>query len=466
MLMATAFRYMVPLVASGTIDFALGSGNGTSRVVDFMERFVVRDWLAGHLWAAGLVMVGLTASAGLFNFFKGKLAAEASDGIARRLKNRLYDHLQRLPMRFHDQAETGDLVQRCTSDVETLRLAISTQVVEVSHALILMGTALPLMFLLDSRMAVASFVLIGPIILFGYFYIKRVRRLFQKFDEAEGKVTAIVQENLTGLRVVRAFRRQDYELEKFSHPNKEYRDLGLRLIRLMAAYWSISDLVALSQNAIVLGLGVHFISQGSLTVGTLFAFIMLLNLVLWPVRQMGRTLTELGKSFVSIGRIQEILGAGKTFSKPDDFSLADHLMGAFGVFCGEGEFRVRIEFDPFAAQLVRERNWHSSQALRDLPGDCLELDLQLDSLEEIERWVLSWGSHARVLAPTALKKRVQAAVKDMDTLYRDAPPWLVELHEAAQAQQPDRVIQMVMSMNRVDHPGQLNLGLEPSEAMN
>ncbi len=307
MLMATAFRYMVPLVASGTIDFALGSGNGTSRVVDFMERFVVRDWLAGHLWAAGLVMVGLTASAGLFNFFKGKLAAEASDGIARRLKNRLYDHLQRLPMRFHDQAETGDLVQRCTSDVETLRLAISTQVVEVSHALILMGTALPLMFLLDSRMAVASFVLIGPIILFGYFYIKRVRRLFQKFDEAEGKVTAIVQENLTGLRVVRAFRRQDYELEKFSHPNKEYRDLGLRLIRLMAAYWSISDLVALSQNAIVLGLGVHFISQGSLTVGTLFAFIMLLNLVLWPVRQMGRTLTELGKSFVSIGRIQEIL---------------------------------------------------------------------------------------------------------------------------------------------------------------
>ncbi len=171
------------------------------------------------------------------------------------------------------------------------------------------------------------------------------------------------------------------------------------------------------------------------------------------------------RTFV-VGRIQEILGAGKTFSKPDDFSLADHLMGAFGVFCGEGEFRVRIEFDPFAAQLVRERNWHSSQALRDLPGDCLELDLQLDSLEEIERWVLSWGSHARVLAPTALKKRVQAAVKDMDTLYRDAPPWLVELHEAAQAQQPDRVIQMVMSMNRVDHPGQLNLGLEPSEAMN
>jgi ATP-binding cassette subfamily B protein len=307
MLAGTALRFMVPLVASGTIDYALESGNGSSRVVDVLRRFIEQSWLAEHLWAAGLIMVGLTAGAGLFNFLKGKLAAEASDGIARELKNRLYGHLQRLPMRFFDKAETGDLVQRCTSDVETLRMAISTQVVEVSHALILMGTAIPLMFLLDPRMAAVSFSLIGPIILFGYFYIKRVRRLFQLFDEAEGKVTAIVQENLTGLRVVRAFRRQAFEIDKFAGPNKEYRDLGLRLIRLMAVYWSVSDFIALCQNALVLGLGIHLIAQGSLSVGTLFAFIMLLNLILWPVRQMGRTLTDLGKSIVSIGRIQEIL---------------------------------------------------------------------------------------------------------------------------------------------------------------
>lgn len=307
MLVGTAFRFLVPLVASGTIDYALETGNGNSRIVDLFRRFVEQSWLAEHLWMAGLLMVGLTFGAGCFNFFKGKLAAEAADGIARRLKNRLYSHLQQLPMRYYDKAETGDLVQRCTSDVETLRLAINNQVVEVSHALILMGTAIPLMFLLDFHMALASFILIGPIIAFGYFYIKRVRHLFQKFDEAEGKVTAVVQENLTGLRVVRAFRQQDFEREKFRVPNQEYRDLGLKLIRLMAIYWSISDMVALTQNAIVLGLGIYFISAGTISVGTLFAFIMLLNLVLWPVRQMGRTLTELGKSIVAIGRIQDIL---------------------------------------------------------------------------------------------------------------------------------------------------------------
>ncbi|MEX0331868.1 MAG: ABC transporter ATP-binding protein [Puniceicoccaceae bacterium] len=307
MLAGTGLRFLVPLVASGTIDYALESGNGSSRIVQFFERFVEQSWLAQNLWLAGLLMIGLTLFAGIFNFFKGKLAAEAADGIARKLKNRLYSHLQELPMRFHDEAETGDLVQRCTSDVETLRLAINNQVVDVSHALILMGTAIPLMFLLDFHMALASFILIGPIIAFGYFYIKRVRHLFQRFDEAEGKVTSVVQENLTGLRVVRAFRQQDFEIEKFSGPNQEYRDLGLRLISLMAIYWSISDMIALTQNAIVLGLGIYFISAGELTVGTLFAFIMLLNLVLWPVRQMGRTLTELGKSIVAIGRIQDIL---------------------------------------------------------------------------------------------------------------------------------------------------------------
>ncbi len=309
MLCGTGFRYMVPLVASGTIDYALASEAEASRTVRMLSELVAQDWLAGNLWFSGMLMIALTLLSGFFNFFKGKLAASASDGISRKLKNRLYSHLQGLPMRYHDKAETGDLVQRCTSDVETLRLAISTQVVEVSHALILMGLALPLMFLLDGRMAVASFILIGPIIVFGYIYIKRVRSIFQEFDEAEGKVTSVVQENLTGLRVVRAFRRQAYEIEKFSQPNRKYRDTGLRLIRLMALYWSVSDMIALSQNALVLGLGIHFIHQGTLTVGTLFAFIMLLNLVLWPVRQMGRTLTELGKSVVAIGRIQEILEA-------------------------------------------------------------------------------------------------------------------------------------------------------------
>jgi ATP-binding cassette subfamily B protein len=304
----TAINYVTPLVASATIDFALSGepdeGRLTSGVIALMGG---AEFVRERLWFPALLMVSLTLVAGVFAYFKGRFASQASDGIARRLKDRLYDHLQRLPARYHDRAETGDLIQRCTSDVETLRLALSSQVVEVSNSLLLLLTALPLMIMLDGRMAAISFVLIVPIILFGYIYVGRVKHLFKEVAEAEGQVTRVVQENLTGLRVVRAFARQDFEISKFAEPNQLYRDRSLRLLRLMAWYWSVSDLVVLIQQGLVLFSGAYFIASGSLTVGTLFAFLMFLNMLLWPVRQMGRTLTELGKSVVALTRMGEIL---------------------------------------------------------------------------------------------------------------------------------------------------------------
>lgn len=304
----TAINYVTPLVASATIDFALSQKPGADRLTSWIIGLMGgADFVKERLWFPALLMVSLTLVAGGFSYLKGRFAAEASDGIARRLKDRLYDHLQRLPARYHDRAETGDLIQRCTSDVETLRMALASQVVEVSNAVLLLLTALPIMILLDGRMALVSFALIGPIILFGYIYIGKVKHLFAEVAESEGQVTRVVQENLTGLRVVRAFARQDFEIAKFAEPNKLYRDRSLRLLRLMAWYWSTSDLIVLIQQGIVLFTGAYFISKGTLTVGTLFAFIMFLNMLLWPVRQMGRTLTDLGKSVVALNRMGEIL---------------------------------------------------------------------------------------------------------------------------------------------------------------
>lgn len=305
----TLINYLAPLVASATIDLALSTEEGE---VPSITRWVLdllggAEFVKAHLWTPALVMVVLTIVAGVFSFLKGRLSASASDGIARRLKDRLYDHLQHLPQRYHDKAETGDLIQRCTSDVETLRMALSSQVVDVSNSLLLLSTAVPIMMALDARMAAWSFVLVVPVILFGYFYVGRVKHRFQEVDEAEGRVTKSVQENLAGLRVVRAFGQQEQEIEKFAVPNQEYRDRTLHLIRLMALYWSISDLVVLVQQGLILFIGAHYISGGTMTVGTLVAFMMFLNLLLWPVRQMGRTLTELGKSVVALNRVGEIL---------------------------------------------------------------------------------------------------------------------------------------------------------------
>lgn len=332
LLIQTFLGFLVPLVASGTIDHALSDEAPDSGLPS-----LVIGWMGGpdrvlaNLWIPGLIMVLLTIVAGLFSYLKGRLAAQASEGIARRLKNQLYDHLQKLPVANHDQADSGDRIQRCTSDVETVRLALSTQVVEVGNALLLMLTAIPLMIMLDLRMTAASFVLIGPIILFGFYYFRRVKYIFREVDEAEGQVTHRVQENLSGLRVVRAFARQEYEIDRFAIHNRAYRDKSLKLISLMAGYWSISDLIAISQQGLVLFVGVYLIGQDSLTVGTLFAFLMFLNILLWPVRQMGRTLTEAGKSIVAMSRIGEILAAEPESGPRKVVHLPDRARGAIRI---------------------------------------------------------------------------------------------------------------------------------------
>ncbi|MEO5914630.1 MAG: ABC transporter ATP-binding protein [Luteolibacter sp.] len=350
----TAINYLTPLVASATIDFALSrkpdEGRLTTWIIGLMGG---ADFVRERLWFPALLMVSLTIIAGGFSYLKGRLAAEASDGVARRLKDRLYDHLQRLPAKYHDRAETGDLIQRCTSDVETLRMALSTQVVEVSNSVLLLLTALPIMILLDGRMALVSFALIGPIILFGYIYIGKVKHLFKEVAESEGQVTRVVQENLTGLRVVRAFARQDFEIAKFAEPNKQYRDRSLKLLHLMAWYWSTSDLIVLIQQGIVLFTGAWFISQGTLTVGTLFAFIMFLNMLLWPVRQMGRTLTDLGKSVVALTRMGEILSeaeesAPETPAHPQ--SPAAGKIEVTDLFFGHGEENAAINGISFTVE--------------------------------------------------------------------------------------------------------------------
>lgn len=312
LLAANLLAYLAPLVGSATLDLAI-SGKSEADVPTISRQAVAllggSANLARHLWLGAIAMALLTAASGIFAYLKGWFGALASDGIARKLKNRLYDHLQHLPVRYHDTSDSGDLVQRCTSDVETMRMCLSTQIVEIGNAVVLMLTAFPIMLMLSPAMTGLSLVLILPIIVFGFVYFRRVKFMFRDVDEAEGRVTSVVQENLNGIRVVRAFARQSYENNRFAKPNADYRDRSLEMIRAMAWYWSISDLVCLAQNGLVLFGGVHLVSQGRITVGTLFAFLTFLNILLWPVRQMGRILTDLGKTSIALGRLGEILEA-------------------------------------------------------------------------------------------------------------------------------------------------------------
>ena len=257
----------------------------------------------GDLLWAGAAVVLLTATHGLCLYLRGRWAAEASEGLVRRLRHRLDQHLERLPCTYHDGADTGDLVQRCSSDVETVRVFLAAQVVQIAYTAILFCIAVPYLLAHDVRMTLLTLCLVPLIVFFAVRFFIRVRKMFLEADESEGRLTSVIQENLTGIRVVRAFARQKYEIDRFSERNAEFRDLEHRLIDKLGNYWTLSDFLCFGQMGIVLIGGGYAVLAGQMTLGTWTLFWLVLREIIWPIRHIGRVIADTGKATVAIGRI-------------------------------------------------------------------------------------------------------------------------------------------------------------------
>lgn len=259
------------------------------------------------LLPVAFMVVGLNLLNGIFTYLRGRWAAQASEGIVQRLRNRLYAHMEKLPAKYFDHSETGDIVQRCSSDVETIRVFMASQVVEIAKVSLLLLVGIPIMFAQDVRMSLISLGSFPILIGFAYFFYQKIRELFVKVDESEARLSTVIQENLTGIRVVRAFAQQEYEHSKFNEANNEFRDLEMNLFRGLALFWSISDVAVLFQLGIVLIAGGYFVIAGKLTIGAWVFFWWMVQTIIWPVRQIGRVVADSSRAGVAIGRINAIL---------------------------------------------------------------------------------------------------------------------------------------------------------------
>jgi ATP-binding cassette subfamily B protein len=307
--LATLFSFFSPLVIRMTVDSIIGDHpiNAPEFIIKMIEGVGGRSNLAQNLWICGGALILLAVLNGIFTFLKGKWTAIAAETTAKNIRNSLYDHLQHVPYDYHVKAETGELIQRCTSDVDTIRSFLAVQFVEIGRALFMVGLSLTIMLALDVRMTLISMIAVPIIFAFAIVFFMRVKKAFKASDEAEGRLSTVLQENLTGVRVVRAFARQEYEMDKFDVKNAEYRDLTYKLLKLLASYWSSSDMLCMLQIGAVLVAGSYWASSGRISLGTLIVFTTYESMLLWPVRQMGRLLTDLGKTTVSLKRIEEIL---------------------------------------------------------------------------------------------------------------------------------------------------------------
>ncbi len=299
---------ITPLVLQTTIDSIIGLETIKSDYIGlFVNILGGKDHLRNNLWIIGIILVSLAILRGLFLFLKNLLASKSAENTTRRIRNSLYDHIQRLPYEYHVKAETGELIQKCTSDVDTVRRFLAIQLIEVSSSIFMLIAILLIMFNINMKMALMSILVLPVTFLFSFIFFTRVKKDFKESDESEARMTTTIQENLTGIRVVKAFSRQKYEVDKFDERNLEYKDLTYKLIVNLSKYWSISDFLSMVQVGFVVVFGAYLSVRGQLLLGEYVAFISYINMLVWPIRQMGRTLTDMGKAFVSLKRIEEIL---------------------------------------------------------------------------------------------------------------------------------------------------------------
>ena len=305
---STLIMMVRPLILTYTMDTVLSERESTlpEWFIHILHLNMTGSKSTKLLWNAVLFLL-LTIVGGYFIYLKGILSAKAAEKSAMRVRNQLYKHLQSKSYEYHVKSESGDIMQRCTSDVETVRMFFAGQLTEIGRAFFILSIVSVIMIQLSVKMMFIALVLMPIIFLFSLYFFKRVRKKFKEVDEAEGALSNVLQENLTGIRVVRAFARQDFEIEKYEKKNSAFRDRIRELLRIIASFWAISDWLCLMQLSLVIIVGGYWAATGALTLGIYLAFIVYVERLLWPIRQMGRILTDMGKMFVARDRIGKIL---------------------------------------------------------------------------------------------------------------------------------------------------------------
>ncbi len=259
------------------------------------------------LLAIALGFVAIALFEGAFTFMSGRLAARTGEGIALRLRNYLYDHIQRLSFTYHNNMQTGDLIQRATSDVDALRRFFSDQAIGMGRILLLFLINFIAIANLNLRLALISIIVVPFVVVASIFFFKRISKAYESFQEQEAVLSTTLQENLTGVRVVKAFARQEYERQKFERDNWEKFRRGLYLMRLHAFFWPVTDILCAAQLLSGYLVAALMAIRGDISVGTYMAYVGMVTWLIWPMRNLGRLIVQTSTGLVSFGRIMEIV---------------------------------------------------------------------------------------------------------------------------------------------------------------
>lgn len=292
-LLTTALNAVTPQIFRFSIDQVLGGNK--------------YGFLRERLWILGLAVVGVAALSGISMFVSRVCTSRAGENFAKNMRDSLFAHVQRLPMSWHDKNQTGDIIQRCTSDVEVIRNFVVTQLLEVFRTVFLIGISFAMMFGMNRKMSLVVLLFVPVVAGYSAVFYRLIARRFTKADEAEGELSTVVQENATGVRVVRAFGREHFEMERFREKNETFARMWIRLGTLSGLYWGVGDLITGLQVVAVVVLGAAEAVHGNMSVGEFVAFASYNTVLVWPVRGLGRILSDMSKAGVSFERVDYMI---------------------------------------------------------------------------------------------------------------------------------------------------------------
>ena len=310
--------FVNPKIIGYTVDALIGAQSAvrTTFTERFMDRMGGASYVQAHLGMVALIVVGVALIGAVSRYLYRLCNVKGAEELLRTMRDRLFEQILHLPYAWHDTQQTGDIIQRCTSDVETVKRFVAEQLTNLIRIVTMLVLAFYYMFGIHVRLTLAAFAFIPIIVLYSFIFHHKIGSAFKEADEQEGILSTIAQENLTGVRVVRAFGREQHERERFEKQNQSYTKLWVRLMRILALYWGTGDLFSGLQILTVIALGCVFCVQGSLTAGSYLAFVSYNAMLTWPVRTLGRVISELSKAGISIDRICMIMNAEREQDVP------------------------------------------------------------------------------------------------------------------------------------------------------
>ncbi len=303
---------VIPQIIRVTVDNVIGDApvKDLARPVQAVLRAIGgTEILRQKLWLSAVFVMAVAVVSAAMRYGFRVFNARASETLVKTMRDTLFSHIERLPFQWHMRHHTGDIIQRCTSDIETTRRFISEQMTDLIRISILLVMSVSFMLSMNGSMTLVAVIPIPIILWYSIFFHRKFRSGFQRCDESEGRLSAMAQENLTGVRVVRAFGREKYERDRFEKHNESYTGLWVSLGKLMSFFWSSADVLSGIQIMLVVIFGVLFCLRGSMTSGEFIAFISYNGMLVWPVRQLGRMISEMSKAGVGIDRIGYIMDA-------------------------------------------------------------------------------------------------------------------------------------------------------------